>query len=421
MNHEDSITDEKTVLCLAMHRPDYLDAIASKISAADFYDLDLGKLFSLMVDRHEAGQPITPHALLPDCRPIFSNAAATLGELVQFCPDSGHLAYHVGRIAEAARMRRLKILLGDCLAGIESGSLGLPEAEQQLDAGLSEARERGATQSAIAYDAGLELIGELDAASEGQPIHTGIGKVDHRAGGLMPGETMVIAARPGGGKSTLAMQIAKYNAERDRPALFVSLEMRRQELIARTLCGIAEVDGQQLRQGSVSQPIKQALLDATRQLDGVPLFIADPVSATLKQIRALARLQQAKTGLDLLVVDYLRLVRPANSRIDRRLQVAEVTAGLKRLAKELQITVIMLCQLNRAADREEPMLSNLAESAAVEQDADVVVFIQEDPECWRLIYAKHRHGRPGNYYVDFDRRRFEFVEAEPPMPASGGK
>jgi replicative DNA helicase len=365
-----------------------------------------------MVDRHDAGQPITPNALLPECRKIFDAAAAgTLAELITHCPDTGHIAYHVGRIAKASRRRRLATVLSDCIADIDDAAIGVSDIEGKIEGELTRIRERSSIGATVAYTAGMELVNELVDGDQGQPVHTGINKVDRLAGGIMPGETMVIAARPGGGKSTLGMQIAKHTADRHRPVLFVSLEMRRQELIGRTLCGLAEVDASKIRQGNASNDIKKQLLQANAKLDGVPLFIADPPTATLQEIRALARLQQAKAGLSLLVIDYLRLIKPRDNRIDRRLQVAESTTGLKRLAKELQIPIVMLCQLNRAADREEPKLSNLAESAAVEQDADVVVFIQQDDENdFRLIYAKHRHGQTGSFRVNFDRRRFEFTE-----------
>jgi len=411
MNNQDTTNDEQSVLSMAMNRPDYLDVAATRISAADFLDSQLGELFSLMVDRHDAGQPITPQSLLPDCRSIFGKtAAATLAELIGFCPDTGHVRFYVDRVAEASRRRRLAVLLSDCMADIDDVSNGVSEIEGRIEGGLSQIRQRSTIGSTDAYQAGCELVEELIDADQGRPVNTGIYNVDTKAGGLMPGETMVIAARPGGGKSTLGMQMAIHTAKQNRPALFVSLEMRRQELIGRTLCGIAEVDASRIRQGTADDRIKKQLLVANGQLDGVPLFIADPPTATLAKIRALARLQMAKTGLGLLVVDYLRLIQPRDTRIDRRLQVAESTAGLKRLAKELQIPIVMLCQLNRAADREEPKLSNLAESAAVEQDADVVVFIQHDgQDNWRLIYAKHRHGKTGGYDVNFDRRRFVFT------------
>ena len=411
MNNQDTTNDEQSVLSMAMNRPKYLDFASTQISAVDFLDSQLGELFSLMVDRHDAGKPVSPQSLLPECRSIFGGtAAATLGELIGFCPDTGHMKFYVDRVAEASRRRRLAALLSDCLTDIDDTANGVSEIEGRIEGGLSQIRERSALEITDAYQAGFELVEELIDAEQGSPVHTGIHKVDHNAGGLMPGELMVIAARPGGGKSTLAMQIANHNAERDRPALFVSLEMRRQELIGRTLCGIADVDASRIRQGTADDDIKKKLLFANKQLDGVPLFIADPPTATLAKIRALARLQIAKSGLGLLVIDYLGLIQPRDTRPDRRLQIAEVTSGLKRLAKELRIPIVLLCQLNRAADRQELQLSNLAESAAIEQDADVVVFIQRNDDDWKLIYAKHRHGQTGSFRVNFDQRRFVFTD-----------
>jgi replicative DNA helicase len=251
---------------------------------------------------------------------------------------------------------------------------------------------------------------------------TGLAKLDEAMGAMLPGEMVVIAARPGQGKSALGVQIAMHAAERGRPGLIVSLEMRDTELVKRKLCEFAELDSRDVRSGRLSDEHRQQLHDAAQQLTDLPLRLWSPPSATLADIRAVARRAKAKGGLQLLVVDYLGLVRPGSE--DRRLprfeQVQNISAGLKSLSKELNLPVISLCQLNREADQSAPRLSHLRESGAIEQDADLVIFLHhpespahiagEQPyaQTVNVIVAKHRHGQVGKVSLLWHPRETRF-------------
>ena len=199
-------------------------------------------------------------------------------------------------------------------------------------------------------------MNELNTPTTRRPVFTGIERFDRVAGGLLPGELEIIAARPGNGKTSLAMQIGNRLARLDRPVLFVSLEMRAAELVGRLLCGSTGIDSRHLRRGQVD-PAKFA--DEIADMAGTPLTIFDPPAATMQRIRAVAKMQKAATGLELLIVDYIGLVQPRDRKIPRHEQVAEITGGLKQLAKELDTPVIALCQLNREADGADPKLSHL--------------------------------------------------------------
>ena len=224
----------------------------------------------------------------------------------------------------------------------------------------------------------------------------------------MPGELGILAARPAMGKTALAMQKALHNARQGRRVLFVSLEMRNRELARRLLCQEAELDSRLLRGRRVDAAARARLQAAHEELAGLPIRLWDPASATLAEIRGVARHMRATGGLYLLIVDYLGLIKPSadSKRLQRHEQVQQTSAGLKELAKELCIPVLALCQLNREADGEEPRLSHLRESGAIEQDADMVLLLHH-PEREQsksgnqkkriayLIIGKHRHGETG--------------------------
>jgi replicative DNA helicase len=229
----------------------------------------------------------------------------------------------------------------------------------------------------------------------------------------MPGELVILAARPGVGKTTLGMQIALHNARKSRPTLFASLEMTADELASRLASGLTGINIRKLRGASISAPQIEQITAVGDDLLQSPLRIWSPPSTTLQRLRAVAKCEAGGYGLSLLVVDYLGLIKATDGRKPRYEQVGEISAGLKALAKELSIPVLALCQLNREADGELPRLSHLRDSGSIEQDADVVMFIHRTPDACKLIVAKHRHGMTDEYTVKFNpsESRFEDLSA----------
>jgi replicative DNA helicase len=386
-----------------------IDRVGDRLASTDFADKQLGKLFAVMQDLRDAGKPAGDLAvLLPVARSVFGDSTAgRLGELATVVPNAAHAAFYADQVKEDSQRRQLALIAeqvrDDCQRDTKPS-----EIIKAIDAALPSVGVGSTSAATLAHAAAVGLVEELKKPVKRRPVRCGIDSVDRIAGGLMPGELEVIAARPGNGKTSLAMQIAMKTAEFDRPVLFVSLEMKASELIGRVLCGSAGVSSRDLRQGAIDAG---RLDGAVAELEDLPLTIFAPPTASMRQIRATAKMQKAQSGLELLIVDYIGLVKPRDRRLPRTEQVAEITGAMKRLAKELELPVIALCQLNRQADGATPSLSHLRESGAIEQDADVIVFLhRERKDEFELIIGKHRHGSTGRFPVTFDGASTRFSD-----------
>ena len=303
------------------------------------------------------------------------------------------------------------------------------------DGGMSEMK----TIEAVLHDEidKLEELSRSDVGLTGTP--SGFQDIDDLTGGFQPGNLIVLAARPSMGKSTLATNIAENAAiEHGRSVALFSLEMSETELAHRFIASQAKVSSDELRKGRVKADRWPKVLRAVEKLARAPIYIDDSSDISVLEMRAKARRLHARseTGLGLLIVDYLQLIRPdgrADSRVE---QVGQISRGLKILARELDIPVIAVSQLSRAVESRNPpipMLSDLRESGQVEQDSDVVMFVFRDEyynrESERLgeadvIFAKHRNGPIGEVTLTFQPRypRFSSMYRErgieaPAMPA----
>jgi len=263
-------------------------------------------------------------------------------------------------------------------------------------------------------------------------VETGFSDFDALTGGLHDSELIILAARPSMGKTALALNIAEYAAVTSSvPTLFVSLEMSSVELADRMLCSIAEVNGQRLRNGTISNDDRRRLVEKAADMSQAPLFVDDSPSRTMTEIAAASRRLKRRNGLGLIVIDYLQLIEPDNAKDPRQEQVAKIARRLKGLARELKVPVLCLAQLNRQAEvakENRPRLSHLRESGAIEQDADVVMFVHReeyyqtnDEDRARvsgqaeIIIAKQRNGPIGEIKLLWrkDFTRFCALEQKP--------
>lgn len=257
-------------------------------------------------------------------------------------------------------------------------------------------------------------------------IATGIKNLDLQLGGLQPQELVVLAARPSVGKTSLALNIAAYNAVRlHKPVGIFSLEMSREQLAERVISSEAMIEADKLRSGYLSQEDWQALTQVSNKLAEAPLFIDDTAGLTALEIRAKAKRLAVSARAQLLIVDYLQLASSGEKVESRVLEVAQITRMLKNLARELNVPIIVVSQLSRdieKRDRKKPQLSDLRESGAIEQDADIVIFLYTDESVdtaevntrtpTNALVAKHRNGKQGNVKLMFDKRytRFESLD-----------
>jgi replicative DNA helicase len=253
-------------------------------------------------------------------------------------------------------------------------------------------------------------------------LSTGFVELDRQSNGFQPSELVILAARPSMGKTAFVCNIAEYVAGAGETAtLIFSLEQSKLELAERFLCIRAKLDGHKLRKGMLEPDERHALIDASAELSELPLFIDDSPGRTVAQIGAICRRLKRRNNLGLVIIDYLQLIEPEDTRANREQQIAQITRRLKGIAKENNLPVIALSQLNRGVELREdkrPRLADLRESGAIEQDADIVMFLhrpdaynpEDRPGLAEVIVAKHRSGPTGIVSLQWRKESMTFAD-----------
>jgi replicative DNA helicase len=365
--------------------------------------------------------------------------AAGLHDLTTAVPTAANAAYYARIVREKSLLRRL-IDAGTAVAKL--GYEAVEDADKVVDQAESMIYEVAQTGTTGEYARLGDLLSESFAQieklaeqnSEVTGLATGFDDLDRLTAGLQPQNLIILAARPAMGKSSLVLGMSHFvSARLGKPSILFSLEMSKLEIVNRLLSSEARIDSSRLRTGRLEDTDWRKLADALGTLSEAPLFIDDTPSITLMEIRAKSRRLKQKHGLDLIIVDYLQLMS-SNGRSDNRQQeVAEISRGLKMLAKELDVPVIALSQLSRQPESrtdKRPMLADLRESGSIEQDADIVGFIYRDevydedsPDkgIAELIIAKHRNGATGVVKLAFLNHLTKFANlARGPGGGSGG-
>ncbi|MGI9429540.1 MAG: replicative DNA helicase [Bythopirellula sp.] len=426
---------EKAVLGSILLLPQVFDEVALIIRPSDFYDDANRTLFEHLLQMHDAGQQIDPMLLVERLRSADQyetiGGAAYIAEIGGVVPTAAHAEYYAKIVADKAVLRSLihagTDILHDAYDPTADTREMLSQAEEKVF-GILEARGTGDLSmiSEVLHESLVRLDARMDQQTAFGGLETGFDDFDQLTGGLQNSELIILAARPSMGKTALAMNIAEHAALHNRvPVLFVSLEMSALELGDRLLCSVAEVNGQRLRNGTITTDERRQLVQTAAEVSQAPLYIDDSPSRTMTEIAANARRLKRREGLGLVVIDYLQLIDPDNPRDPRQEQVAKIARRLKGLARELEVPVLCLAQLNRQVEAtrdNKPQLSHLRESGAIEQDADVVMFVhreeyyqttEEDRERFRgeadLLIRKQRNGPTGDVKLawihDFTRFR----------------
>ncbi|MCP4189951.1 MAG: replicative DNA helicase [Planctomycetaceae bacterium] len=430
---------EMAVLGSILLKPDVCDEVVMRLRPDDFYDEAHQKLFEHVVEMNDAGKKIDVTLLVDELRRTgdFENigGAAFLAKIGNSVATAAHAAYYADIVRQDSTSRNLinacTEILQEAYEPKNNAQELLSRAEQRVFSIL----ERGETQSlADIRDILHEAMDRIDARLKGEHldggVETGLTEFDNLTGGLHNSELIILAARPSMGKTALAMNIAEHVAMKGtQPVLFVSLEMSSIELADRMLCSIAEVNSQRLRNGSISKDDRKRLVETAAELSDAPLFVDDSPSRTVSEIAAAARRIKRREGkLGLIVIDYLQLIEPDNASDPRQEQVAKMARRLKGVAREIGVPLLCLAQLNRQAEvakENRPRLSHLRESGAIEQDADVVMFVHRE-EYYRsadereqfagqaeIIIAKQRNGPIGEIELVW---RKEFTRFANPAP-----
>ena len=434
---------EKGVLGSLLLDPNLCDDVALILRPDDFYADANQKLYAHLLAMHDEGSRIDATLLLERLRSggdlEVIGGPAYLAEVLHSVPYAANAVYYAEIVRNKATLRALihasTEILRDAYEPTVDPREMVSRAEEQIFAVHD---NRSNDHVTPINDVLIEAFQRIDARLEhgaGVGVPTGFQDLDNLTGGMHESEFIVLAARPSMGKTALATNMAEYVAiEANVPTLFVSLEMAQIELAQRMLCSQGKIDANKFRSGFLSKEDRSKLVEASAKLGKAPLYIDDTPSRTCTEIAACARRLKRKQNLGLLVIDYLQLIQPDDPRDPRQEQVAKMARRLKALARELKIPVLCLAQLNRQADAgkegHRPRLSQLRESGAIEQDADVVMFVhREEYYCNSrdeamekglvgqadLIIAKQRNGPTGDVKLAwFDKyTRFENLSQKP--------
>ncbi len=416
---------ERSILGSILIDKDAIVDISIGLRSEMFYNENNGKIFEAMMTLYENRDPIdvlTVSDWLKKEKLLDRVGGKTyLAELSNEVP----VASHVPKYAQIVRDCHIKRLL--ISAGAEMGEMGFDEskplveildkAEQSIYA-LSQSHIR---RSFVAIkDALAESFDRLDALHNSpdglRGVPTGFGDLDHLLAGMQDSNLIILAARPGIGKTAFATNIAQYVAvEKKMPVGYVALEMSVSEMMDRMLVGQANIDAWKLKTGNLKDDDFAKISEAMGVLADSPLYIDDTPGQSILEIRTKARKLHSQVGLKLLVVDYLQLAVGDKSYESRVQEVGAISQGLKNLARELKIPILALSQLNRGIENrteKSPQLSDLRESGSIEQDADVVMFLyrneENSMEDIKLSIAKHRNGSLGLMDLKFRGDRIKF-------------
>lgn len=414
---------ERSILGAVLLDNQAFNSAAQVVGADDFFGDSNRVIFTAMSalsERNEGIDPITLRAQLEkDDALDRAGGNAYISSLIDGMPTGGNVEQYARLVKDKASLRSLigtsNEIIGMAMEGAVDTDELLDRAEHQIFE-ISEAKIRKGFLSVrdVAHDTMREIEELMERGDFVTGTPTGFSRLDAMTAGLQKGDLFILAARPSMGKTAFAINVAQHVAlEAGGSVGIFSLEMSVQQLIRRMVTGVAQVDAHKLSTGFLSNEDKEKLLDALHRLSETKIFIDDSAAITVLEMRAKARRLSAEHGLDLLVVDYLQLMRGTTRTDNRNLEIGEISRGLKALAKELAIPVIALSQLSRAPETRSghrPQLSDLRESGNLEQDADVVAFIfrpevySDDPELEgiaELIISKQRNGPIGNVPLAF--------------------
>ena len=393
-----------------------VDDALELLSAADFYSTANGELFAALEQMALANEPIDCLTVADTLDKRGALAAAggpdRLLELEAATPTITHIARYAKIVAEQATLRRLATTGSEIVEIAHSRPDNVADAVDAAEAALYGVAHKTRADTATAVsDLAVAALDRLEALYEGQApqgLRTGFASLDAILGGIAPTSLAVLGARPSMGKTSLALSCCLNVASAGDPVLLFSLEMNSDEIADRIIALDARVDAARLRTGKLDKKDWSRITKSFIRIADMPLWVDEQPLLTVNAIRAKARRAKARLGrLGLVVVDYLQLLAADRAGENRQVDVAEMSRGLKTLARELGTPVLALSQLSRALEAradKRPMLSDLRESGAIEQDADIVAFIYRDevynedtPDrgLAEIIVAKHRHGPTG--------------------------
>ena len=429
-----AVEAEKSVLGGILLDNDAINIAIEYLQPEDFYNGAHRSIYEAMMtlsDRRDPIDVITLSEQLKNMGYLDSiGGIDSISSLASMVPSAANVPYYAKVVKDKSLRRKLiheaSGLINDAFADSDDLDTFLDSAEQRI---LGVSDKRAGSGFAKVGDIVQDSIKVVEQLYDKKEIVTGVpsgfGQLDNKTAGFQPSDLIIVAARPAMGKTSLALSMAQNAAiGYNKPVAVFSLEMSKEQLVLRMLCSEARVGNSKVRTGHLGERDFPTLVDAASKISDAPVFIDDTPALTITELRAKARRLHNEVGLSMVLVDYLQLLRsPVYSR-SREQEISDISRSLKALAKELHLPVIALSQLNRSVEQREdkrPKMSDLRESGAIEQDADVIMFIYrdevyneltEDKGVAEIIISKQRNGPTGMCRLAFlpDYTRFENLE-----------
>jgi replicative DNA helicase len=426
--------EQSVVGSMIMDR-DAIIAAMEMVTGDDFYEQQYRILFDTMVELFNEGKPVDLITLQDRLKekdvPPQVSSLEFIRDLVASVPTSANVRYYTQIVRDKSVLRRLikasEETANECYLDKENLDSILEKAEKSV---FNIVQNRGSKEFTDIKEVVLRSIDSIEAAAKNQGSVTGIATgfydLDYKTAGLQPSDLILIAARPSMGKTAFALNIAEYTALKSNiPTAIFSLEMSQDQLVKRILSMNSKVDSQAIRTGNLSNEDWASLMESARIIGNSNLIIDDTSAISVSELRSKCRKLKMEKNLGLVIIDYLQLMSGSSRRVESRQQeISEISRSLKSLAREINVPVIALSQLSRAVEQrpdKRPMLSDLRESGAIEQDADVVMFIYrddyynhdtEEPGVSEIIIGKQRNGPVGTVKLAWLAQYTKFANLE---------
>ena len=427
-----SLEAERSVLGSMLIDPEAVETAAEIIREEDFYARQNGILFQTMLEMQQKGVAIDPVTLQTRLReknlPPELYADEMIRELIVTVPTSANIKSYATIVAEKSLRRSMiranEEIAGSCYAESEEMDALLDKAEKRI---FEISQRRTASNFVPIRQIVLNAMDKIEQASRIQGsvtgLSTGFTDLDNRTAGLQPADFILVAARPSMGKTALVLNIAEYMTMRENRCVAIfSLEMSKEQLVNRLFAMQSHVEAQKIRTGDLSEAEWTEVIESAVNIGESRLIIDDTPAITVAELRSKCRKYKLEYGLEIIIIDYLQLMSGSGRSGDSRQQeISDISRALKALARELNVPVVALSQLSRAVEsrpNHRPMLSDLRESGAIEQDADLVMFIYRDDYynedsdkkgIAEIIIAKQRNGPIGTVELSWQPQLTKFA------------
>ncbi len=412
-----SVEAEQSVIGSMIMDRDAIVVASELISGEDFYNKQYGILFETMVELNDKGRPVDLVTLQDRLRekdvPPEVSSLEFVRDLVTAVPTSANIKYYANIVAEKSTLRKLirlnEEIVNTCYSGKESLEYILDDTEKRV---FQLVQHRNTEDFTPIRQVVMNAMDRIEAASKTKGsvtgVPTGFLDLDYRTAGMQPSDLILIAARPSMGKTAFVLNIAQHAAfKQNKTVAIFSLEMSKEQLVNRMFSLESSVDAQNLRTGQLNDEEWDKLIESAGVIGRSNLFIDDTPGITVAELRTKCRKLKLEHNLSMIIIDYLQLMSGSGRSESRQQEISEISRSLKGIARELHVPVLALSQLSRAVEQrpdKRPMMSDLRESGAIEQDADVIMFIYRDDyynhdtekkDVAEVIIAKQRNGPIG--------------------------